>query len=194
MFESILYWCRNEIQIPFKELDKYIFNNLFKTILISIILFVPNFLLLPNIILSVKPTKIYLNMIEYEIKKGRMSSIILKSKDNLYKSNRYRINCSYLSSNVSNNICNKESSIIFVAVKGYTIETKLFNSSTDPANIVVETIDYLENGKKIFVKVSDYDKKLWNDSLLLPIYFIRVIWSLIFFYLFIVFFRKYNRN
>lgn len=194
MSNIITAWFTREVINPFKYLYSIVYRNIFLALFcFSLLLFI-NFIITPNILLPINNSHIYLNDVVYEVKNGRLNSLIVKERTSKYKTNRYRINCAYFTDGQSISICENKRNIQILNLKAFAVKTRLIKTSQSPRDIVVESIEIISNNKRQNLTVSRTEIKEWEEKLLLPIYILRIIWSAIYIFLFYIIFKKMTLN
>ncbi|OIH01732.1 hypothetical protein A7M79_19210 [Acinetobacter baumannii] len=187
----ILNWYKREILTPFKALYKILYENIFVAFLGFTIFLLINVLLFPNILFPMQKNHIDFSNVQYQVKKGRLTSLILKETSPKFKAKRYRVNCAYFKVSSPVNICENTSSIQILHLNGFTTEKSLVKTSQSPVDMVIESMDIKVNNEAQHIVVSESELKHWEDRLLLPIYILRAVWLGIYLALFFIVFKKY---
>ena len=175
---NIRNWVTEEIQSPSSQIYLFFYKNIFIFIIPTIIFWSLILFLNPYLITTISKLPIHLDSPTFDIKQGRMTSLIL-----VEDKKKYLANCAYLQSE-NESFCEIKKLKNIIKIEGEIIDTK----SVSKSNILIKKIIFQKTtSNDNFVFITDPDgSKRWEKSLVFPIYVTRFL--LILSILFISFF------
>ncbi len=184
---NIRNWVTEEIKSPLSQIYLFFYKNIFIFIIPTIIFWSLILFLNPYFITPISKLPIYLESPTFDIKQGRMTSLIL-----VEDKKKYIANCAYLESK-NESFCEIDQLKNIIKIEGEIIDT----NSVSKFNILIKKIIFQRTtSDDNFVFITDPNvSKRWEKSLVFPIYVIRFL--LILSILFISFFvlkRRLNRQ
>ena len=182
---NIRNWVKEEIEYPLFQMYLFFYKNIFIFIIPTIIFWSLILFLNPYLITPISKQPIYLENPTFDIKQGRMTSLIL-----VEDKKKYLANCAYLQSE-NESFCEIKKLKNIIKIEGEIIDTK----SVSKSNILIKKIIFQKTtSDDNFVFITDQKiSKHWGEWLAFPIYVIRFL--LILTILFISFFvlkRRFN--
>lgn len=190
MLIEINSWIKNEVIEPVKSLYRFLFKNIKSALFFLVIISGITFLLFPNVIYPIEKTHIQLINPNFEIKKGRMTSLIL-SQDNKKNRGRYRVNCAYFVELNGESFCDKFKNEKILILSGFYLERSLFKNNGGAKSLVVESFVINEKHEGNKINVDEGVKNKWSEKIVNIIYLIRWIGGLLYALLIFIFIRKY---
>lgn len=190
MLIEINSWIKNEVVEPVNSLYRFLFKNIKISLSLLLIISGITFLLFPNVIFPIEKNHIQLINPKFEIKKGRMTSLIL-SQDNKKNRGRYRVNCAYFINLNGESFCDNFKNEKILILNGFYLEKSLFKNGGGPKSLVVESFVISEKYEGNKVNVDEIVKNKWSDKIVDVIYLIRWIGGGMYALLIFIFIRKY---
>jgi hypothetical protein len=182
-------WIKNEVVEPAGILYGFLFKNIKTALFFLVIISTIIFSLFPNLIYPIEKNSVELINPSFEIKRGRMTSLIL-SQDNENRG-RYRVNCAYFIDLNGDSYCDNLEGEEIVTLNGFYLERGLFENNSGLKNLVVNSFNV--NGLYEF-NVDESTKGEWSNKIVNVIYFIRLIFIFAYSLLAFIFIRKYIFN